>query len=191
MKSKLLLIGLLLGCMFGKAQKDSKAMSWKDRFHSFNTVQVMNGSTTTSLAVNSVNGFQMGKLFCGIGTGFDYYFHVTVPLFIETRYDLVKQKGTLQVFANGGLQFAFSSQNNKFENSSGTYKTAGGYSGGLDYLMPVEGGAFILGASFSNKHVIHMADNNVWNPLLNASENIPLKENYSLNRIAIRIGWRF
>ena len=177
--------------VYTNAQQKKNSIGWKGRFHSFNTVQVLNGSTTTSLGINTVNGFQFDKLFCGVGTGFDYYYHVSVPLFIEARYNLVKRKGILQVFGNGGLQFPFSSQNKNLEYKTGDYKTGRGYAAGLDYLIPAGNEAFIIGAAFSNKQVIQMVDNNMWNPVLNVVQNFPSKEKYSLNRIAIRIGWMF
>ena len=162
-----------------------------ERFHSFNTFQLLTGSTTTSFAINSVNGFQFNKLFAGLGVGFDYYYHTTVPLFTEVRLDLGKGKGKFQVFANGGLGFAFSSPNRKFETGDGEYKTGGMYGVGIDYLVPVKNEAFILGVAFSNKQVILMRQNNIWNPVLNRIEDAPIKDQYSLNRIAVRLGWMF
>ena len=159
------------------------------QFHSFNTIQALNGSSTTSLAINSVNGFQFNKLFVGVGVGFDYYYHTTIPLFLEGRFDLVKSK--LQLFADGGVSFPFSSQNTKFETNSGPYKTAGMWGAGVDYLVTIGKDALVLGAGFSNKQVIQMIDNNIWNPVLNRVENTPSKDQYSLNRISIRKGWMF
>ena len=187
---------LLLAIVFTTSKieaQDStgKSNGWASRFHSYNTVHILNGSTTTSLAINTVNGLQFGKLFCGIGVGFDYYYHTTIPLFLEARLDLVKGKGKLQLFGNGGLSFPFSSQNKNFEYKTGPYKTGSLFGVGLDYLAPVKKDAFILGVAFSNKQVIQMVDNNVWNPSVDRVENIPIEDKYSFNRIAIRIGWMF
>jgi hypothetical protein len=162
-----------------------------NHFHSFNTLHILNGSTTTSLAITTVNGFQFGKFFSGIGVGFDYYYHTSVPLFIEARIDLAKRKGKLQLFADGGLNFPFSGKNKKLEYKPGPYKTGSLFGAGVDYLVPVKNEAVIIGVAFSNKQVIQMVENNVWNPALNRVENIPIKDNYSLNRIAIRIGYMF
>lgn len=170
---------------------NTKSTGCKTCFHSFNTIQVLNGKTTTSLAINTVNGFQFGKLFTGIGTGFDYYYHTSVPLFFEGRLDVAKPKGKLQLFANGGISFPFSAQNKNWEFKTGPYKAGSLYAAGLDYLVPVKKDAFVLGVSFSNKQIIQMVDNNVWNPMLNRLDNIPIKDKYSLNRIAIRVGWMF
>ena len=192
--NKTLLPVFLFVLTMGKlpAQNNIKANAgWMDRFHSFNTVQVLNGSTTTSFAINTVNGFQYGKLFTGIGTGFDYYYHTSVPLFLEARLNVAERKGKLQLFGNGGLSFPFSSQNKRQEFKTGPYKAAGLYAAGLDYLVPVKKEALILGVAFSSKQIIQMVDNNVWNPMLNRIENNPIKDKYSLNRIAIRLGWVF
>ncbi|MBC7423537.1 MAG: hypothetical protein H7334_08810 [Ferruginibacter sp.] len=193
MKKYLLLI-LAFSCsiIFVQAQdKATKGNALVNKFHSFNTVQLLNGNTTTSLAINTVNGFQFGKLFTGIGTGFDYYYHTSVPLFLEARFNLIDRKNKLQLFSNGGLSFPFSTQNKKFEYNAGPYKTGSTYGAGLDYLITVGNQAFILGVAFSNKQVIQMVNNYLWNPLLNKWENIPTKDIYSFNRIAIRLGWMF
>ncbi len=184
-------IALLLLPGRTQAQQTTPAGNLLDRFHSFNTLQVLNGSSETSLALNSVNGFQFEKLFVGVGTGFDYYYHRSIPLFVEGRLNVLKRKNTLQVFANGGLNFAFASQSNKGQPKTGPYKPASMYGGGVDYLVGVKSTAFVIGIAFSNKEVIQMVDNNIWNPVLNRIENVPIKEAYSLNRIALRIGWMF
>jgi hypothetical protein len=163
----------------------------KPAFQSFNTLQVLNGSNGTSLAVNTVNGVAAGRMFYGVGTGFDYYYHVSVPLFGEIRMKLASGKGEFQVFGNGGFNFPFSKKNSLGENKRGPFKTGRLYGAGLDYLVPIGPDALILGAAFSSKQVIQLVENNVWNPQLNRVENIPIREDYQLNRIALRLGWRF
>lgn len=170
---------------------DHTSVPLKERFHSYNTFQLLNGSSTTSVALNSVNGFSFGRFFTGIGTGFDYYYHTSVPLFLEARFDLLKGRRTLQVFGNGGVSFAFGSANNEERSKTGPYKPAPMYGAGIDVLFPAKSNAFILGLAFSNKNIIQMVDNNTWDPILNRVENIPIREEYSLNRISIRVGWKF
>ncbi|MEO6548313.1 MAG: hypothetical protein ABIN94_09950 [Ferruginibacter sp.] len=175
-----------------EAQKTvAKQHNRLNKFHSFNTLQILNGSSTTSVGLTTVNGLQFGKLFAGVGTGFDYYYHRSVPLFIEARLDLVKRKGKLQLFGNGGLSFPFSAPNTKFEFDVGSYKTGSMYGAGLDYLAMIKKEAIILGVGFNNKTNILLRESVVWNPIINMTENIPVRDNYSLNRIALRIGWMF
>jgi hypothetical protein len=184
---------LLLAAFSGlvQAQDTDSTKNLFTRFHSFNTIQVLNGSSETSLAVNSVNGFRFEKLFFGVGTGFDYYYHRSIPLFLEARLSVLKNKNTLQVFADAGLNFAFGGQGNKGQTKTGRYTPGAMYGAGIDYVVSVKSNAFVIGAAFCNKEVIQMVDNNIWNPVLNRVENIPIKEKYSLNRIALRIGWMF
>lgn len=174
------------------AQQAHKKRTFKNSFQSFNTVSVVNGSNTTSFALNTVNGFQLSQhLFTGIGIGYDYYYHTTMPVFGEVRFDLLKNNGRLQLVGNGGINFPFSSPQTKFNTRPGTFKAGAIYGAGIDYLAPVKKQAVILGVAFSNKHFTQMVDNNIWNPALNSIENIPIKDVYSLNRIAIKIGWMF
>lgn len=187
----LMILTVLTACKVKAQDNDQKRLYPMFHFHSLNTIQVLNGSTTTSLAVNTVNGVQFGKLFAGIGTGFDYYYHISVPLFMEAKVDLLSIKGKLQLFGNSGLNFPFAAQNNKLEYKNGNYKTGHLFGAGIDYLIPVKKDAVIAGIAFSNKTIIQMTDNNIWNPILNRIENIPIRDKYSLNRIALRVGWMF
>ncbi len=191
-QSVLLSIIFCCACARSSAQSAEQSSSrLVDKFQSYNTLQLLNGSSTTTFAINSVNGFKFGRFFTGIGTGFDYYHHTTVPLILEARFDLIRGKNTLQAFGNGGANFAFGTTNRQERTKTGPFKAAPMYGAGLDVLFPAKSNSFILGVAFSNKQVIQMIDNNIWNPYLNRIENIPVREEYSLNRIAIRMGWRF
>ena len=185
------MVPLFLFLTHASGQDQDKTDAARKSFHSLNTLQVLNGSTTTSVAINTVNGFQVKRFFAGIGTGFDYYYHVTIPLFVEARFNLGEPKGKLQLFGNGGVSFPFSSQNHNLESKYGDYKVGGAYGGGIDYLVPFKSEALIIGVAYSGKQVIQMVENNVWNPELNRMENLPIKDKYNLNRIALRVGWMF
>jgi hypothetical protein len=159
-------------------------------FHSINTIQLMTGSTTTSFALNSVNGFEFNRNFVGLGTGFDYYYQTTVPLFVELRYTLLKSKNTLQAFGQAGVHFPLSSNKDESGGAS-TYEKGNLWGAGLDYIFPMDGGSLSLGAGFSYKQFIQIQENNVWDPVLQRIENMPIKKEYSTNRIACRVGWIF
>lgn len=192
LKVFIIILVSLAGIPYGNAQTPSASGSHSQPvFHSFNTIQLLNGSSATSIAINSVNGFQFSRLFAGVGIGFDYYFHTTIPLFAEARYELLSRKNKLQLFANGGVSFPFSGQDDKTWNRTGHYNTGSLYGAGIDYLLPVKSKAMILGIAFSNKQVIQMLDNNIWNLMLDRVENEPIREKYALNRIALRVGLRF
>ncbi|MEO6231091.1 MAG: hypothetical protein ABJB11_09975 [Ferruginibacter sp.] len=191
-KAGLILFVILMTGLELIAQQANKQSVIKNGFHSFNTINILNGSSTTSVALNTVNGLQLSQhLFTGIGIGFDYYYHTSIPVFGEVRYDLLQGNGRLQLVGNAGINFPFSTQQAKFNTKPGPYKAGVIYGAGIDYLVPEKRQAVILGIAFNSKHLSQMVDNHIWNPELNSIENIPIKDKYSLNRIAIKIGWMF
>jgi hypothetical protein len=170
------------------AQANSKKQL---QFHSFNSLQVLTGKTINSLSAHSVNGFQLNKLFAGIGTGFDYYYQTSVPLFLELRLDITNKERKLQAFVNAGLHIPFSNVNRQQSFKTGDFKPGRLMAAGIDYYVPVKTDAIVIGIAFSQKKLTQMVDNNVWNPVLNRIDNLPAKEVYEFNRIWMKIGWVF
>lgn len=178
---------LVLQCAV-HAQTNSKKY-WQ--FQSFNSLQMLTGKTINSVSVHSVNGFQLNKLFAGIGTGFDYYYQISVPLFLELRHDITNKERKLQAFVNAGLHIPFSNVNRQQSFKTGDFKAGRLLAAGIDYYVPVKSDAIIVGLAFSQKKLTQLVDNNVWNPVLNRFDNMPAKEVYEFNRIWMKIGWVF
>ena len=186
MKKVSILIGLIvvvLACV--KAQSNNKSKAILSKFHSYNTVQLLNGSTSTSAAIISVNGFQFNRFFTGVGVGYDYYFRRTIPLFAEARYNIGRNKRKLQLFADFGASFLVDKNNGNQSSKTGRY-----WSTGFDYYIPVHKDAFTIGVGYSSKQVIYYGDNFMVLPVV-GWQNVPIKYDYQLNRIAIRMGWVF
>jgi hypothetical protein len=180
------LIGLFVVVIASAAaQVSTKGNDRLARFHSYNTVQLLNGSNSTSVALVSVNGFQLNHFFTGIGVGYDYYFRRTAPLFAEVRYDFGNHKRKLQLFADFGANFLVDKKNGAQNNKTGRY-----WSTGFDYYIPVHKDAFTIGVGYSSKQVIYFGDNFLVLPV-EGWQNVPIKYDYLLNRIAIRCGWVF
>ena len=93
-----LLMQVTLAC-FG--QKKNAAY----KFHSINNISLINGDNVTSAGLQSINGFQKGNLFAGVGIGLDYYLYRTVPLFADFRYQFGKTKNKFFAYADGGVNF--------------------------------------------------------------------------------------
>lgn len=176
---------LLQGIAFAQYQKKQPV------FHSFNSVQALMGKTNNAFAVHSVNGFQWNKLFAGAGIGFDYYYHTSVPLFLELRHDITNTDRKIQVFVNGGWHLPFGNMNKIDPGKTGDFKPGRLLAAGFDYYIPLKKDAIVLGLAYSQKKVTQMVDNNIWNPSINRVENVPLKEVYEFNRVWIKIGWVF
>ncbi len=186
MKKLSILIGLfVIVTVDAVAQVSTKTQNRTGKFHSYNTVQLLNGSTSTSAAISSVNGFLFNRLFAGVGVGYDYYFRRTVPLFSEVRYNILGDKRKLQLFADFGANFLVDKSNGSQDNKTGRY-----WSTGFDYFIPVHKDAFTIGLGYSSKQVIYFGDNFLMLPVV-GWQNVPIKYDYLLNRVAIRFGWVF
>ncbi|HPH91370.1 MAG TPA: hypothetical protein PLZ68_11130 [Ferruginibacter sp.] len=160
-------------------------------FHSFNSLQLLMGKTNNSFSIHSVNGLQWNKFFAGAGIGFDYYYHTSVPLFLELRHDITNGERKLQVFANGGVHIPFGNTNKIEPGKTGDFKPGRLFAAGVDYYIPLKKDAVVFGLAFSQKKETQMVDNNIWNPRINRIENVPLKEVYEFNRIWLKFGWVF
>ena len=186
MKKLSVFIGLfVIGIVNAVAQVPGKVNERTGKFHSYNTVQLLNGSTSTSAAISSVNGFQFNRFFSGVGVGYDYYFRRTVPFFAEVRYNVLGDKRKLQLFADYGTNFLVDKSNGSQDNKTGRY-----WSTGFDYFIPVHKDALTIGLGYSSKQVIYFGDNFIGIPVV-GWQNVPVKYDYLLNRIAIRFGWVF
>lgn len=187
---KSLLLCCLLLILF-RNNSTAQAAAKSSTLHSFNSVQLLNGGSTVSASIHSVNGLQWNKFFAGIGVGFDYYYHTSIPVFVEGRYDIIGEKRKLQAFVNAGMHVPFSNVNQQAKFKTGDFKIGKLLAGGIDYLIPIKTDALIFGVAYSQKQSIQMVNNNIWNPALNRFENVPIKEDYEFNRIWIKLGWVF
>lgn len=122
--------GLLIACTcFSQTQKIHKSV----KFASLNQAGLLSGANGESGNVQSVNGLRLGSWFLGLGLGIDYYQERSVPLFLGVWKELKKTPNTPFLYANGGLNFAWLTQNQKgwrqIENTrpGGYFDVGGGY----------------------------------------------------------------
>jgi hypothetical protein len=102
------------------------AQNNKSEFHSYNFVGVSFGENEANGLIQTVNGIKYTKWFAGIGIGADYYFHRTIPLFIDVQKYL-GTKENLFLYADGGYNFSLQNKPSDQEVSYySTYKFTGG-----------------------------------------------------------------
>lgn len=165
------------------------------KFHSFNSISFLNGDNEVSAGLQSINGFQIGSWFGGVGVGLDYYIHRSVPLFADFRYEYGKNKNKFYAYADGGVNFAwveryyngniyiFDGVNNSNKFNNGVYTDAG-----LGYLVDMKkGGALVLSLGHTHKSMTEIVKYRDWRTQ-QWQEDI---YRYKFNRIAIKVGWRF
>jgi hypothetical protein len=194
MKMKYFLLALLMPiALVSFGQK--KNADYK--FHSINNISLINGDNGVSTGLQSINGFQKGNLFAGVGIGLDYYLYRTVPLFADFRYQFGKTKNKFFAYADGGVNFDWVEENyndgpifiwdgsrNSSEFHNGAYTDLG-----LGYMVGSKKGrgGLVLSLGHSYKSLEKTFSYMDWR----TRETITDVYNYNLNRIVLKVGWEF
>lgn len=166
------------------------------KFHSINNISLINGDNEVSAGLQSINGFQKGNLFAGVGLGLDYYLYRSVPLFADFRYEFGKTKNKFFAYADGGVNFdwveekyyngpifIWDGNNNSSEFHNGAYTDLG-----LGYIVGTKkGGGLVLSLGYSYKSLEKTISYLDWR----TQETVTDVYNYNLNRIVLKIGWKF
>ena len=166
------------------------------KFHSINNISLINGDNATTAGLQSINGFQKGNLFAGVGIGLDYYLYRTVPLFVDFRYEFGKTKNKFFAYADGGVNFdwveeeynvgpifIWDGSRNTSEFHNGAYTDVG-----LGYMVGTKkGGGLVLSLGHSYKSLEKTISYQDWR----TQETITDVYNYNLNRIVLKVGWKF
>jgi len=166
------------------------------KFHSINNISLINGNNATTAGLQSINGFQKDNLFAGVGIGLDYYLYRTVPLFVDFRYEFGKTKNKFFAYADGGVNFdwveeeyndgpifIWDGSRNTSEFHNGAYTDVG-----LGYMVGTKkGGGLVLSLGHSYKSLEKTISYQDWR----TQETITDVYNYNLNRIVLKVGWKF
>src|SRR6187549_1169512 len=193
MKMKYFLLVLLMTvALVSFGQKKNVAY----KFHSINNISLVNGDNEVSAGLQSINWFQKGNLFAGVGVGLDYYLYRTVPLFADFRYEFGKTKNKFFAYADGGINFDWVEEDyndgpifiwdgsrNTTEFHDGAYTDLGlGYTIGSK-----KGGGLILSLGHSYKSLKKTVSYIDWR----TQETITDIYHYNFNRIVLKVGWKF
>jgi hypothetical protein len=178
------------------AQTKTPSAQWQ--FHSINNVGLLEGETGSAFQLQTINGAQYKSWFTGIGLGLDFYRIRSIPLFADIRKDFGKGNNKLFVYADMGINFSWATdqqktsymQNDKFSN--GFYSDLG-----LGYRVASgKKNALMLSLGYSYKKTVESYDQVYDGPgliytLTMQTDGSREKINYSLNRLALKIGWEF
>jgi hypothetical protein len=171
----------------------------KFQFHSINNIGLMEGETGSVFQLQTINGFQRGSWFAGVGVGLDYYRFRSIPLFIDLRKEFGNKEDKFFVYADGGLDFYWKEDkdvkqfyiDDKFK--SGFYAETGfGYKFRLNKKLFLN-----ISAGYSYKKLTEEGSYypyNYYNP--NDPYTLPpdagrAKIIYNLNRLVLKVGVEF
>lgn len=160
-------------------------------FHSQNYIGVLEGATSSSFQLQTINGVRYRNWFGGAGIGLDYYYYRTVPLFLSlTRYTGSGNNGFF-FSIDGGINFYWGYRDKYGMNPTGT---EGEFSPGLYYTgsagyrirLPDSKDAVMFNIGYSVKHLNETRGGACINPPCYFD-----RYDYRLNRLSLRLGWSF
>ncbi len=182
-------------CIIGSmlfAQQKRSAFKKQLKFSTVTQLGLLAGNTSSSAAVQLINGVTYKKMYVGLGTGLDYYLYRGFPFFADVRYQFSQQRNSMFVYADGGIHFPWQQKNIngvEVKLKSGLYTDLGfGYK-----LTQKNGNALVISFGYTHKKVSEERKEFVWGPIIRDA-NVPhqtVKYNYGLNRIAIKFGLMF
>lgn len=167
-------------------------------FHSLQQVGLINGNGATSANLQSINGFEAGEWFAGIGVGLDFYRYRSVPLFADVkRYFKITKNNRLFIYGDGGYNFPWSKKTEEQsspwsspikvdkKDKGGLYVDAGG-----GYALQLHNGnAILLSAGYSHKYFSEKIS--TFYQQGDTETTNTTHYTYSFNRIMVKVGWQF
>lgn len=191
MKTKTLLLLLFLFLMYSlPAQK--KSHSHRISFSSQNYTGILEGEAGTSFQLQTINGLRYKTWFAGVGTGLDYYYQRSIPLFISLSKFLPSAKTPFYFNGDVGINFPWSKNDRYYFQYRGDFSPSLYWAGGFGYKFSFKKGdqGILLNLGYSYKHIIQETETSY--PCLIAPCPV-FKERYDyrLKRLSLKAGWIF
>ena len=184
---------IIIGCLLVNSeifsQQDQKV---KRDFSSQISTGIVEGEYGTSFHIETVNGLRYKTWFGGIGTGLDYYYFRSVPLYLSATKYLSARNHSFYVQGDGGLNFAWEDQlRNTWNEVSSEFKPGAYWNGSIGFATGLDKkNSFLFGLGYSYKFLKEVKEIAVFciNP---PCENSVETYRYSLRRLTLRLGWQF
>jgi hypothetical protein len=165
------------------------------KFHSRNYIGLVNGESLSGFQVQTINGFQKGTWFGGVGTGLDFYFYRTVPLFLSFTKFLTARDRSFYFSVDGGTNFVWdnntaNSINGRRSDGDFTPSLYYGASAGYKIGLKNKRDAILLNIGYSAKYVEEAIKTMTFciNPPCPEFDD---KYHYRFNRLSLKVGWMF
>lgn len=181
-------IVLLLLLVLAEAQAQDKV-----HYSSMNYAGLLEGDHGSAFTLHTVQGVKFARWFTGIGTGLDYYYLRSVPLFLSVNRSLFKQGRTPYLSLDGGINFAWYQREQRQWSDfiSSDFSPALYWGAGLGYKVSMRNkkDALLLNIGYSFKQMKEDQEKSMFciNP------PCPPKVehyNYKLNRLSVKLGWQ-
>jgi hypothetical protein len=165
----------------------------KLRYSSMNYAGLLEGDNGSAFQLQTVHGLKFSRWFTGIGTGLDYYYLRSVPLFLSVNRGLFNQPRTPYISLDGGINFAWFKREQPMWGDflASDFSPALYWAAGLGYKVSMRNkkDALLLNIGYSFKQMKEDQEKAVFciNPPCP-----PRVEHYSykLNRVSVKLGWQ-
>jgi hypothetical protein len=183
----------------GRAQTNTSGATAKKgcscSFSSINQAGLATGEKGSYFLAQTINGIRYKTWFVGAGLGLDTYRSLTAPVFLDVRKNLFNKTATPFVYADGGMQFAVKKNERKNDFSNTDYSTGLYYDLGIGYQVGLKNKhAFLMSAGYSVKNTEERLTTNygeficITHPCYSGYAST---YKYRLNRISLKLGYRF
>jgi len=171
---------------------DSTAQK-KAIFSSQNYIGLLEGEHNSKLQMQTINGMKYKSSFIGLGTGIDWYYLRSIPIFLSLNRDFLQKKNrNFFIVLNGGINLPWEKNNdfNELGYPRGRLLTGFYWEGGLGYKIGIgnRNNALLLQLAYNYKRLGEKTINHVYDtPELDPTERF----DYYLRRLSMKIGWNF
>jgi len=164
----------------------------KTSFSSQNYVGITEGEAGTSFQLQTINGLRYETWFGGIGTGLDYYYLRSMPLFFSLSKSLNNKKRSFFISGDAGINFPWAAKSEYYSYYGIQKYFPGAYwASGIGYKIGLRGNdALLFTIGYSYKRLKGESEYEL--PCLNPP--CPVNKDrfdYNLKRISLRAGWMF
>lgn len=163
---------------------------WK--FGSQNYAGILEGGSGTAFQLQTINGLKHKTWFAGIGTGIDYYFQRSIPLFVSVSKFLPPGKLPLFFNADIGINFPWEKNGPYYFENPGEYSSSLYWASGLGYKFRFKNKneGLLLNLGYSFKHLINETEYTIPCLIPPCPVNNE-KYDYRLRRLSLKVGWLF
>jgi hypothetical protein len=193
MRKKMILLSLVICAAQFVAQGQLKQETRKFRFGSQNYAGLLEGENGTSFQLQTINGIRYKTWFAGIGTGLDYYYVRSIPLFISVNKFLESPKVPVYINGDIGLSFPWEKDyQHYFDQSPGGSSSSLFWGAGLGYKFAVKNKdqGVLINFGYSYKHIVQESEYAYpcFTPPCPTEKE---RFDYHLKRLSIKVGWMF
>jgi hypothetical protein len=168
------------------------------RFSSQNYLGLLEGEQGSKFQLQTINGIKHKTWFAGIGTGIDWYYRRSIPVFMSLNKDfLIKRNRNFFIATDVGANFPWQVDKNSSaysieESIPGFYWSAGlGYKVGIGKLND----GILLQLGYSYKHVGEKVKTVYYYDyvpgMIMQPRDMTNRFDYYLRRLSLKIGWNF